>query len=744
MERIPITGYADRFSLAPGETIAFKVSSMSDQPYTARLVRVISGDPSPMGPGLIEEDIDASFAGTYSSRFQAINSGSCMRASPGNVLDDHESWTVAATIWPTTPHAGAQAVAGQLDRDGCRGLLLAVGPSGAEVHAGDGTKLACVATGLPLASRRWYRVWASFDAAQGEIRVGQAPVVPRVDIADAGEAGTRARACHAGRVPFLVAATGDQRTDWHFNGKIERPFVAAGALAAAEVEAIANGHAPAGIIAAWDFSRDISGPRVPDLGPHGFDGTLVNLPTRAMTGSAWDGSAHDWTRRPAHYAAVHFHDDDLHDCGWETDFTFTVPSDMRSGVYAARLRTADGADDMIPFFVTAPRGRPRNRICVLIPTYTYTVYANFARYNTDEAMRARIREWGASPWVPDDHPQFGHSTYNHHTDGSGIAYSSRLRPILSMRSGVIAYCDMPGSGCRHFPADSHLWYWLETKGYDFDVITDDELHDWGVDALSGYQVVMTCSHPEYHTPGSLDALQDYVDQGGRLLYLGGNGFYWKVAVSADWPGAVEIRRGEGGIRAWAADPGEYYNAFDGTYGGLWRRNGRPPQRLAGVGFSSQGDHEGSYYRRTPESRDPANAWIFEGIQGDLIGDFGLAGGGAAGFELDRADTALGTPLNAVVVARSEGHGDGFVLVPEEILTHHTTWPGEPERDLIRADIVWFETPGGGAVFSVGSITFCGSLPIDGCDNQVSTMLDNVIRRFSGNVQSPDGQATASA
>ena len=177
----------------------------------------------------------------------------------------------------------------------------------------------------------------------------------------------------------------------------------------------------------------------------------------------------------------------------------------------------------------------------------------------------------------------------------------------------------------------------------------------------------------------------------RLLYLGGNGFYWKVAVSDAWPGAVEIRRGEGGIRAWAAEPGEYFNAFDGTYGGLWRRNGRPPQRLAGVGFSAQGDHDGGPYTRTEASRDPAYSWIFDGIEGDILGDFGLSGGGAAGFELDRADLRLGTPLNAVILARSGNHGDSFVLVPEDILTHHDTWPHEPVESLIRADIVYFPT-----------------------------------------------------
>ena len=49
---LPITAYADRYSAAPGETVAFKVSSAASEDYEARLVRVISGDPNPAGPGV--------------------------------------------------------------------------------------------------------------------------------------------------------------------------------------------------------------------------------------------------------------------------------------------------------------------------------------------------------------------------------------------------------------------------------------------------------------------------------------------------------------------------------------------------------------------------------------------------------------------------------------------------------------------------------------------------------------------
>jgi N,N-dimethylformamidase len=342
-----------------------------------------------------------------------------------------------------------------------------------------------------------------------------------------------------------------------------------------------------------------------------------------------------------------------------------------------------------------------------------------------------VRAWEARPWTTDEHQEYGLSTYNYHHDGSGIAHSSRLRPILNLRSGFLAYVDPRGSGVRHLPADLYLLDWLERMGHRYDLVTDEDLHAEGVELLAPYRAVLTPTHPEYQSLETMNALTAYLERGGRLMYLGGNGFYWRVATHPAWPGALEVRRAESGIRAWAAEPGEYYMSFDGQYGGLWRRNGRPPQQLVGVGFTSQGPFEGSYYRRLPASRDPRVSWIFEGVPDEILGDFGLSGGGAAGFELDRADARLGTPPHAVVLASSEKHDlTKFVLVPEDWLTHVATWPGDPPERLIRADMVYFETPNGGAVFSVGSITFCGSLSHDGYRNNISRILDNVLRRFA--------------
>jgi N,N-dimethylformamidase len=537
----------------------------------------------------------------------------------------------------------------------------------------------------------------------------------------------------ANEAALLIGAVGGDRVHSHFNGKIEDPILLGAAVdgnLAASLDLLALDPRVAGdLIGGWDFSRGISGIGIEDIGPHGLHGALVNLPTRAVMGARWSGREQCWRHAPRDYAAIHFHEDDLYDCGWQTDFRFEIPEGFRSGVYGIRLQCG-AVEDIVPVYVRPKLGQPQARIAFLASTFTYQVYANHARGNYDDAYRQRAEAWGAYPWNPDAHPDYGRSTYNRFADRSGISLSSRLRPILTMRPGFLTFVDARGSGLRHFPADTHLLDWLQAKGHEFDVITDEDLDDFGVDILKPYAVVLTGSHPEYHTLGMLDALQNYVDDGGRLVYLGGNGFYWRVARNPDLPGVLEIRRAEGGIRAWAAEPGEYYNMLDGQYGGLWRRNNRYPQQLAGVGFSAQGLFDSSYYRRLPASRDPRAAWIFDGVDDDILGDFGLSGGGAAGFELDRADVRLGTPGHALVLAASEAHGPSFIVVPEELLSHIATLSGEPPERLIRGELVYFETPKGGAVFSVGSITFCGSLSHRGYDNNISQIMDNVVRRFS--------------
>jgi N,N-dimethylformamidase len=146
--------------------------------------------------------------------------------------------------------------------------------------------------------------------------------------------------------------------------------------------------------------------------------------------------------------------------------------------------------------------------------------------------------------------------------------------------------------------------------------------------------------------------------------------------------------------------------------------GRPPAKLVGVNFVSQGFDYSAYYRRCPDSFDPAVSFIFAGIGDDeLIGDFGLLGNGAAGLEVDRMNTDGGTPKHALRLATSEGN-------------HTTTFaPARSDDPVVRSDLVYFTTPKGGAVFSVGSMAWAGSLSQGGYENNVSRITENVLRNF---------------
>jgi N,N-dimethylformamidase len=130
------------------------------------------------------------------------------------------------------------------------------------------------------------------------------------------------------------------------------------------------------------------------------------------------------------------------------------------------------------------------------------------------------------------------------------------------------------------------------------------------------------------------------------------------------------------------------------------------------------------------SFDPRVAFMFDGIgRNEILGDFGLHLGAAAGWELDRADFALGTPSHALIVATSFGHSDGYQLTPEEVWKTGPNFGGTQCAD-VRADIVYLPYPNGGAVFSVGSISYLGSLPYNNFDNNISRLTDNVLRAFA--------------
>jgi N,N-dimethylformamidase len=699
-----VLGYSTPWSLRPGETVTAHVSLAEGETYDLDVVRVVSGDAE--GLGLDLREISSPIDGTYPGERRRTAIGSCMIVDPPPPLDGGGLLDIDVDVWPTLPGHGEQSLIGQWSEAGGWGLSIGE-DARPRLKIRAGVTEAIVVGARPLAARAWVRLQAAFDPATGALGLvqsgrGDAVLGPAWRLESRGDSGLRA--VPGSESPLVVAArsTAEGLRD-HFNGKLAGLALSHGGDR----------------VAAWDFSPGEAGPDVAEpIG--GWRGRLVNLPARAVTGPDWTGDIHDWRAAPDQYAAIHFHEDDLYDAAWPASHHLEIPASWPSGYYALRLRSG-GDVSYLPLFVRPPNGRPGADLAVLISSLTVQAYANYhfhLHVDMNEASLGRVAVLSAEDQVLAEDPTLGLSTYDLHADGSAVRFASRLRPILN---------GWPGGEVWNLNADTHILAWLEHLGAPFDIVTDEDLHEEGEAALEPYRVLIAGSHPEYWTTPMWRGLEGWIARGGRLMYLGGNGFYWRVAKHPAWPAAIEVRHAEGGGRYTAETGGDHHLAFTGELGGLWRRVGRPPNALVGVGTRAMGFDGAGRYRRTARSNDPRTAWIFDGVEAETFGEAGLLGS-AAGFEIDAADTALGTPAHAIVVAASEGHTAAMQPMPEEILMPHPAM-GAPFNPRVRAEAVFFETAAGGAVFSASSVSWSAALPAEGWANDIATITGNVLRRF---------------
>ena len=668
VERGELLGYTDRPGAAPGERLAFMVSSEFET-YEVQLVRLQHADENEAGPGFIEFEIDHEVNGERAGRRQSTPVGSYVVAN--SVMELPGDLTVAMWIKASVPTLGRdQAVWSCLDETG-HGVVVALDGAGRpmiRVIGSHGHHTAVVDE--PLRANQWYHLNATVDSAAGVIAVAAelGPDWPVPDRRLAAEESGVTWEPVTGEVLIAAGGRAPSPIDGRlapvdvFNGRLEGPAIWSRVLSDEESRSVREGAAPSefdGLVGWWDFADDdpatYATNRIADRSGAGRHATAVNYPTRAVLGHHWDRSIFDFRSDPAVYSAIEFHDDDNEDCGWEPAVHFEVPADLASGVYALRLRARWGLDDAtedhIPFFVRPRRGHRSADVAYLISSITYQAYGNESVLatspDTDWTSMTDIDivadPYDAYVW---DHPELGFSIYDAHSDGTGINYSSWRRPMLNMRPKHRFWVT---GAPRHFAADLYPIDWMVHEGIEHDVITDHDLHEDGLTLLDGYRVLITCSHPEYWTEPMQVALEQYLARGGRLIYLGGNGFYWVTAVDPHRPHIIEVRRGYSSSRTWNGHPAESHLASTGEAGGIWRFRGRSPNAITGVGFSAQGwSVKAPPFERLPDSDDPRAAFIFEGVPDRIIGDFGLVMDGAAGDEIDRCDEALGSPpLRAV-------------------------------------------------------------------------------------------------
>ena len=697
---LPLAGYADRFSVAPGETIAFKVSSALAGTYQARLVRVISGDPNPAGPGIRERDVPAPFAGSYPSRVQRVPLGSYARVPDAPALQGLTSFRAEAIIWPTTPAKGRQGIIAKRDAATGAGFALWIDARGAGASIGDGRDAAEVEVGKPLRERAWYRVSMAYDAASGTLSVRQEPLDPAFGVDDAGAASARSslRGAPVTGAALVIGAMGGEPVGGHFNGKIEAPALL-DRPADEEAPRSRSAAARADVIAAWDFSRDVTSQRIVDAGPNVLHGELVNLPARGMKGARWTGEEMCWRHAPR---ALRGH-----------PFPRRRPARLRLAdrfhVHGARrpaerrLRGAPGVrgrrgDDPV---LRAPAARPARApgpASSSRPSPTMSTPTSRAGSTTD-AYRARVAAWGARPWtIRTTTATTGCRPTTSTRDGSGIAYSSRLRPIMTMRPGFLAYVDARGSGLRHLPG-RHASGRLARRAWaiEFDVVTDEDLHAEGAGAAGPVQgrAHAAPSGIPHRARRSMRCRVCGAAAGGSCI----------SAATASTGASPCIRTCPAPSRCAAPraasapgrrEPGEYYHAFDGGYGGLWRRNGRPPaaarrRRLHGHRPRS---------RATATAARPAPP-----IRAPRLDPRGRARTSSSATSGSRAAAPRASSSTAPTIGWARRRTPSWSLAPRATISTASRWcprscsptsrrgTGEPRDKLIRADMIYFESAG---------------------------------------------------
>jgi hypothetical protein len=360
----------------------------------------------------------------------------------------------------------------------------------------------------------------------------------------------------------------------------------------------------------------------------------------------------------------------------------TAPS--HSGLYY--FHAGDEAGRFFTFPLVVAPANPAAPIAVLASTNTWNAYNAFGGRSNYILAARMIDEPVVNSWA--DLPRYKLSDYGEWKSSDSFAPLSFDRPEPYNHVPEQDDCTSPIEGrqaCHLAPAEWRLLGWLEREHYPYDLYADYQLHDGTLD-LTRYRILILSVHPEYWSVEMYRRVKRWVrEQGGRLLYLGGNGINC----------AVEFLDNGAAMRC--------FNQWPAGLESRFHHQEESEANLLGVVYTDPGAMTNAPY----ELLEPDH-WAFAGT-GLARGDrFGLRtlhqryGEGASGHETDKISPS--SPPGLQLLARG--------LNPDQGGAH----------------VVYYETASGGAVFSVGSITYAPALL---CDPLVSQITANVLRRFLG-------------
>ena len=206
-----------------------------------------------------------------------------------------------------------------------------------------------------------------------------------------------------------------------------------------------------------------------------------------------------------------------------------VAAPERSGLYYFRARTPSGSRFAFPWIVAPARpvGAARGAGLATSPGTRTTTSAAAATTSTPTSCRPRRRSMPAhelqryrdAEFLTWDAPTYAPLSFDRPEPFNHIDFDERITDPIEGRQA-----------CHLAPAEWRLLGWLEDAGFAYDFYAETQLHDGTLD-LSAYRVLVLSVHPEYWTRRMYDRVKQWVfGEGGRLLYLGGNGLNCEVEI----------------------------------------------------------------------------------------------------------------------------------------------------------------------------------------------------------------------
>ena len=217
-------------------------------------------------------------------------------------------------------------------------------------------------------------------------------------------------------------------------------------------------------------------------------------------------------------------------CGWPCALTVAV-GDWRSGGHLLTLRTEVGA--RYDHVVVIRAARPA-RLLLVAATSSWTAYNDFGGSNSYEGVTGPDRD-RFSPVLSTLRPQArGFAVLP--SDAPRVTLAAPPAPMAPVRYPHMEWARATGHSKKYASAgwasyERHFALWAEREGLALDVATQTDLHQIA-DLLTPYACVVFVGHDEYWSWEMRDAVDAYVDQGGRVARFAGN-FLWQIRLEAD-------------------------------------------------------------------------------------------------------------------------------------------------------------------------------------------------------------------